>query len=117
MAVIWCIVVGVLTACGVFLMLKRHILHFLFGMMLVSNAINLTIFVAGRLTRGKPPIIAADALLPVAGFANPLPQALILTAIVIGFGLLIFTLLLAARAILTLGSADIDSPHEKDSAS
>ncbi|WP_067519262.1 Na+/H+ antiporter subunit C [Endozoicomonas ascidiicola] len=108
MEFLWCLVVGLMTACGVFLMLERHIVRFLFGMILVSNAINLAIFVAGRLTRGNPPLIASDALLPAAGYANPLPQALILTAIVIGFGLLLFTLLLAYRAIKGLGTADMD---------
>ncbi|MBO9482038.1 MULTISPECIES: Na+/H+ antiporter subunit C [Gammaproteobacteria] len=108
MEFLWCLVVGLMTACGVFLMLERHIVRFLFGMILVSNAINLAIFVAGRLTRGNPPLIASDALLPAAGYANPLPQALILTAIVIGFGLLLFTLLLAYRAIKEFGTADMD---------
>ena len=73
MEFLWCLVVGVMTACGVFLMLERHIVRFLFGMILVSSAINLAIFVAGRLTRGNPPLIASDALLPAAGYANPVP--------------------------------------------
>ena len=103
-----------MTACGVFLMLERHIVRFLFGMILVSSAINLAIFVAGRLTRGNPPLIASDALLPAAGYANPVPQALILTAIVIGFGLLLFTLLLAYRAIKELGTADMDKMHNTE---
>ena len=114
MEFLWCLVVGVMTACGVFLMLERHIVRFLFGMILVSSAINLAIFVAGRLTRGNPPLIASDALLPAAGYANPVPQALILTAIVIGFGLLLFTLLLAYRAIKELGTADMDKMHNTE---
>lgn len=108
MELLWCIVIGLIIACGVFLMLERHIIRFLFGMMLVSTAINLAIFVSGRLTRGQPPLIASDAMLPAAGYANPLPQALILTAIVIGFGLMLFTLLLAYRAVKELGTADTD---------
>ena len=114
MEFLWCLVVGVMTACGVFLMLERHIVRFLFGMILVSSAINLAIFVAGRLTRGNPPLFASDALLPAAGYANPVPQALILTAIVIGFGLLLFTLLLAYRAIKELGTADMDKMHNTE---
>ena len=114
MELLWCIVVGLMTACGIFLMLERHIIRFLFGMMLVSNAINLAIFVAGRLTRGTPPLIASDQLLPEIGYANPLPQALILTAIVIGFGLLLFTLILAYRAIKELGTGDMDKMLESE---
>ncbi|CAA0091985.1 Na(+)/H(+) antiporter subunit C [BD1-7 clade bacterium] len=108
MELLWCLVVGIMTACGVYLMMERHILRFLFGMMLVSNAINFAIFISGRLTRGNPPLIASGDVVPAAGYANPLPQALILTAIVIGFGLLLFALILAYRAIKDLGTGDMD---------
>lgn len=109
MELLWCIVVAVLMSIGIYLMLERHIIRFLFGMLIVSNTINLAIFVAGRLTLGMPPLIRPDALLPAAGTANSLPQALILTAIVIGFGLLLFTLLLAYRAIQSYSTANMDA--------
>ncbi len=114
MELLWCAVVGVMVACGVYLMMERHVLRFLFGMMLVSNAINFAIFIAGGLTRGNPPLIQLGESVPATGFANPLPQALILTAIVIGFGLLLFALVLAYRAIKDLGTADMDKMQEKN---
>ena len=93
-------------------MLERHFIRFLFGMMMVSNAINLAIFISGRLTLGMPPLIDAAEIIPASGSANPLPQALILTAIVIGFGLLLFTLILAYRANRTFDTADLDHIFE-----
>ncbi|SBS33387.1 Na(+)/H(+) antiporter subunit C [Marinomonas aquimarina] len=108
MEVLWSLVVGVLVAAGIYLLLERHVLRVLFGLILLSSALNLAIFTAGRLTPGLLPLIGADATLPPDGAANPLPQALILTAIVIGFGLLIFALLLFYRAYYQTGSADVD---------
>lgn len=112
---LWAIMVGVLLTGGIFLMLERHILRFLFGLMLVSNAINLAILTAGRLTVGAPVLIAQGQLAPAAGFANPIPQALILTAIVIGFGLLIFFMVLAYRLYRERSSTDMDDMQSSDS--
>jgi multicomponent Na+:H+ antiporter subunit C len=95
---------GLLTAVAVWLMLTGNLLRFLFGLILVSNAVNLAIFAAGRLTWAEPPLAGADALAPVAGAANALPQALILTAIVIGFGLFAFALALTVRAYAVFGA-------------
>lgn len=117
MELLWCVVIAVLVSTGVYLMLERHLIRFLFGMLIVSNAINLAIFVAGRLTLGMPPLIKAEELLPAIGTANPLPQALILTAIVIGFGLLLFTLLLSYRAIKAFSTADMDAIQENEKTS
>jgi multicomponent Na+:H+ antiporter subunit C len=102
------ILVGVLTAAAVYLMLSRSLLRFLFGMILISNAANLAIFDAGRLTVGEPPLIPEGADAPVEAVANALPQALVLTAIVIGFGLFAFALVLAFRAYSDLGTLDTD---------
>ena len=90
--------VGVLVAASVYLMLDRNILRFLFGLALLSNAVNLMIFASGRLTPGAPPLIDAGEYAPTGVVANALPQALVLTAIVIGFGLFAFSLVLAMRA-------------------
>ncbi|GAM68006.1 Na(+) H(+) antiporter subunit C [Vibrio sp. JCM 19236] len=108
MEVLWSLVVGVFVAIGIYLMLERHVLRMLYGLILISSAINLAIFTAGRLTPGNPPLIELGSSLPAEGAANPLPQALILTAIVIGFGLLIFALMLLYRANVETGSADVD---------
>ncbi len=102
------ILVGVLVAAAVYLMLARNLLRFLFGLILISNAANLTIFASGRLTLGAPPLIAEGADGPAGLVANALPQALVLTAIVIGFGLFAFALVLAYRAYETLGTLDTD---------
>jgi len=98
------ITIGVLVACAVYLMLARNVLRFIFGLVLISNAANMLIFVGGRLTEGAPPLIPEGALRPEGVVANALPQALVLTAIVIGFGLFAFALVLMFRAYTTLGT-------------
>ena len=98
------ITVGLLVSAAVYLMLARNILRFIFGLILISNAANLTIFTAGRLTEGKPPLVPEGAMAPVGDVANALPQALVLTAIVIGFGLFAFALVLMFRAYTSLGT-------------
>lgn len=99
------ITVGVLIAGAVYLMLSRNVLRFIFGLVLISNAANLIIFTSGRLTEGAPPFIPLGADAPEIA-ANALPQALVLTAIVIGFGLFAFALILVFRAYTSLGTLD-----------
>lgn len=101
--------VGILVAASVYLMLGRDLVKFLFGLILLSNAANLTIFAAGRLTPSEPPLIAAGLAVPAGEVANALPQALILTAIVISFGLLAFALVLVYRGYQALGTVDTDA--------
>ena len=101
--------VGVLVAAAVYLMLARNLLRFIFGILLISNAANLAIFVSGRLTQAAPPLIPPGADAPLGGVANALPQALVLTAIVIGFGLFAFALVLTFRAHAALGTLDTDA--------
>lgn len=98
------ITIGILVATSVYLMLARNVLRFIFGLVLISNAANLIIFTAGRLTEAAPPLIPLGAETPVGDVANALPQALVLTAIVIGFGLFAFALILVFRAYATLGT-------------
>ena len=102
------LLIGVLVAASVWLMLSRNVVRFLFGLVLISNAANLVIFTGGRLTLGAPPLIDEGADAPPALVANALPQALVLTAIVIGFGLLAFALALVFRAYTALGTVDSD---------
>ena len=106
------LVVGALFACGIYLMLRRNLLRFVFGLILISNGANLLIFTAGRLTRGSPPLVQGGADLPAGAVANALPQALVLTAIVIGFGLVSFALVLLMRAYQALGTLDTDEMAE-----
>lgn len=100
---------GFLVAVSVYLMLSRSLVRYLFGLIIISNAANLVIFVSGRLTQGKPALVAPDMLRPDGAVANALPQALVLTAIVIGFGLLSFAFVLAYRAWEELGTVDTDA--------
>ncbi|KJS45417.1 MAG: hypothetical protein VR70_00640 [Rhodospirillaceae bacterium BRH_c57] len=100
------VLIGVLVACSIYLMLSRNLVRVVLGLSLLSNAVNLIIFTSGRLTRAIPPLVAEGGTLPPEGYANPLPQALVLTAIVIGFGLLAFALVLTYRAYQELGTVD-----------
>ena len=99
------VLIGILVGCGAYLMMSSNLIRFIFGLVLISNAANLAIFAAGRLTYGAPPLVA-EGEKTVENAANALPQALILTAIVIGFGLMAFTLSLILRAYATFGTAD-----------
>ncbi len=102
------ILIGILVAGSVYLMLARSLMRFLFGLILLSNAANLAIFVSGRMTSGAPPLVPDGLDAPVGVVANALPQALVLTAIVIGFGLFAFALILAVRAYRSLGTLNTD---------
>ncbi len=99
---------GVLYAAGIYLMLRRRLAQLIIGIGLLSNGTNLLIFTAGGLTRGRPPVIPDGAETLVPPYADPVPQALVLTAIVIGFGLLAFSLVLAHRVHETVGTDDVD---------
>jgi multicomponent Na+:H+ antiporter subunit C len=109
------VLVGALVAASVYLMLSRHLVRFLFGLVLASNAANLLLFAAGRVVWGRPPLVPEGADAPLGLVANPLPQALILTAIVIGFGLLAFALVLSVRGAAALGTADVDAMRAAES--
>ena len=101
-------VVSVFFAVAIYLMLSKHIIRILLGVSIFGNAVNLSIFTAGRLMREVPPIIPEALQTPDSAIANPLPQALVLTAIVISFSLFAFLLVLAFRAYQELGTDDTD---------
>lgn len=102
------LVVGVIVGGGLYLILQRNLLRFVFGFILLSGGVNLLIFTVARVTRGAPPLVPPDASVPTSEVANALPQALILTAIVIGFGLTVFALVLLLRAYERLGTVSSD---------
>ncbi|PWK75770.1 Na+/H+ antiporter subunit C [Aminobacter sp. AP02] len=108
MEAVLAILVGLFFAGGIYLMLSRHIIRILLGVVLFGNAVNLLIFTNGRVMRGVPPIIAEGLDVPAGAVANPLPQALILTAIVISFSFFAFLLVLAYRAYQQIGTDDTD---------
>jgi multicomponent Na+:H+ antiporter subunit C len=99
---------GVLYAAGLYLMLRRRLAQLIIGIGLLSNGTNLLIFTAGGITRSRPPVVPDGAQVLVEPYADPVPQALVLTAIVIGFGLLAFSLVLAHRVHDTVGTDDVD---------
>lgn len=103
------VIVGIFFTGAVYLLLSRSLIRMLLGLTLLGNAVNLLIFVAGRLTRAVPPIVPDGAKEALAGGANPLPQALILTAIVIGFAMFTFLLVLAYRAYASIDADDTDN--------
>src|SRR5690606_8605061 len=92
---------GILAGSGVWLILRPRTFQVIMGLTLVSYAVNLFIFGMGRLTEGRPPIIDAAVAPDPAAMADPLPQALVLTAIVIGFATtaLFLVVLLASRGL------------------
>jgi len=108
MEVLLALAAGVLYAAGIYLMLRRRLVQLIIGLGLLSNGTNLLIFTAGGLTRAYPPVVPEGATALAKPYADPVPQALVLTAIVIGFGLLAFSLVLAHRVHETIGSDDVD---------
>lgn len=101
--------VGTAFAGGVYLLLQRSLGQIIIGLALLSNATNLLIFVAGGVRRAPPPIVPSPGEVLPANAADPLPQALILTAIVIGFGVLAFFIALAVRMYQV---SDTDDPDQ-----
>jgi multicomponent Na+:H+ antiporter subunit C len=98
------LMLGIQFASGLYLMMQRNLMRFVFGLLVLSGSVNMLIFTAGRLDRGAPPIIPAGLEAPAGDVSNALPQAVVLTAIVIGFGLIAFTLVLLLRVYERLGT-------------
>jgi multicomponent K+:H+ antiporter subunit C len=96
--------IGLLTACGIYLMLRGRTFPVVLGLTLLSYAVNLFIVAMGRLWVGLPPVVADGA----PGYADPLPQALVLTAIVIGFATVGFVIELALAARVATGTDHVD---------
>jgi multisubunit Na+/H+ antiporter MnhC subunit len=109
--------IGVVVAAAAYLLLARDLPRVLLGFVLLGMAANLSIFAAGRIGTMAPPLVEYGASALAAGAANPLPQALVLTAIVIGFGLAAFALVLVMRAHAEFGSTraeDMDAAEAPD---
>lgn len=96
--------IGVLVAGGIYLSLRARTFQVVLGLTLFSYAVNLLLFASGRLTINRPPILSKG----VTDYADPLPQALVLTAIVITFGMTAFAVVLALRSFLETGSDQVD---------
>ncbi|SUB02309.1 Multiple resistance and pH homeostasis protein C [Pannonibacter phragmitetus] len=111
MSLIYAFAISAQMGAGIYLLLSRHVMRILFGVVLLSAAVNLLIFVAGGLQFTAPPIIPKGDETLGAESANPLPQALILTAIVIGFALVSFAAALVLKAYSALGSVFTDEQN------
>lgn len=103
------ILIGVFFAAAIYMILSRSLIRMLLGVAILGNAVNLLIFTVGRVTREVPPIVPEGQYKPLVDIANPLPQALILTAIVIGFSLFAFLLVLTYRAYQELNADNTDT--------
>ena len=114
MEVVMALVIGFLYAAALYMMLRRSIVKLVIGLVLLSNAANLLIFTVAGLVRGSPPLIYPGDLVPPGVSADPLAQALILTAIVIGFGVLAFAVVLIHRAYEVVGADDMDQMKDTD---
>ncbi len=107
--------ITMLVAGGIYLALRGRTFQVVLGLTLLSYAVNLFLFAIGRLVVDRPPLYAKG----VAQHADPLPQALVLTAIVITFGMTAMTVILSLRSFLETGSDQVDgrvAPGEEDAA-
>lgn len=102
--------VGLLTAAGVYLLLRRRTFSVILGLALLSYAINAFLFAMGRLAVNLPPVISRAAT----AYTDPLPQALVLTAIVIAFGMTALAVVLALRSYLETGEDSVDTAGTED---
>ena len=96
--------IGLLTMAGIYLVLRLQSFPVIVGLAFLSYAVNVFLFAMGRLTVNRPPILGTDA----PGYTDPLPQALVLTAIVISFGMTALIVVLALRGFLETGSDRVD---------
>jgi len=108
MEIIITVLIGVLYTAGVYLLLRRSLVKLVLGIIFLSNATNLLIFTTAGLTEGKPAFVREEGIKAAQETADPLPQALVLTAIVIGFGIIAFTLVLKYKYYKKTGTYDMD---------
>lgn len=111
MILILMITISLVVAVGVLLVLSRDIFRLIVGLAVLGSATNLIVFMAARPSSLIPPVIEAGAKQLPTAVANPLPQALVLTAIVIGFALLCFALVLGASLARSSDHDDVDRMH------
>lgn len=106
--------IGILYAAGIFLILQRSLVRLILGLILLGNGANMLIFLLGRITKGNPPLIPGDSSTIMNVYADPIPQALILTAIVISFGLQAFAIILVKRAYRVVKTDDLDQMNTQE---
>jgi len=111
MEILYAACVGLLVSCGVFLILRSRTFPVVLGLTMFSYAVNLFLFSSGRLTLNKAAVLGYSS-----EYADPLPQAFVLTAIVIGFAMTAFVVILAIRGRADLGTDHVDGqlPDKKN---
>jgi multicomponent Na+:H+ antiporter subunit C len=114
MEIILPIVVGLLYTIGIYMMLQRSFVKLIIGLVMIGHASNLFLFVISRITRGQTPLVAVGELQPSVPFADPFPQALVLTAVVIGFGIQAFAIVLIKRTFQNVETDDLDDLDSTD---
>jgi multicomponent Na+:H+ antiporter subunit C len=102
------ITVALLFGIGLYLIMRRSLMRLILGLVLLTHGVNLMLFASGGVGDRKAPLLSADAIEEIGRHADPLPQALVLTAIVISFGVLAFTVILVLRTTDVLRSDDVD---------
>ena len=114
MEIVVSLAIGVLFGSGTWLVLRPRSFQVVTGLMLMSYAVNLFIFSMGRLAIARPPLVPATGAVDPSAFADPLPQALVLTAIVINFATtaLLLVVLLASRGLSGTDHVDGQEPRE-----
>lgn len=113
METVFSLVVFIMMSVSVYLILSRNILRVIIGFLVFSNGVNLVIFLSGRLASTVAPVVPEGELV-LNNSANPLPQALLLTAIVISFALAAFATVLFDAAQRKLGTLDSDAMREAE---
>ncbi len=108
MEILLIIIIGLLYASGIYMMLRRSLVKLIIGLILIGHGVNMLIFLVGGIVNGKPPIIGESVKTLMDIYADPIPQALILTAIVISFGLQSFAIVLIKRTYKVVKTDDLD---------
>lgn len=103
MEILVALMIAVMTSCGVYLILRLRTFPVVLGLTMLSYAVNIFLFAMGRLRADAPAVIGAAQ-----SYTDPLPQALVLTAIVIGFAMTAFLMALALRAWGEFGTDHVD---------
>jgi multicomponent Na+:H+ antiporter subunit C len=114
MEILLAVLVGVLYAAGVYMLLRRSIVKFIIGIIFMSNATNLLVFLSAGLVQGSPAFVN-ETTVDTSHMADPTPQALVLTAIVIGLGMVVFILALKYKYFEIAGTDDLDQLKQTDS--
>jgi multicomponent Na+:H+ antiporter subunit C len=114
MEILLIIIIGLLHAGGLYMLLRRSMFKMIIGLIFLGNGANLLIFLLGRLVKGHPPVMEDGVKVFTDIYADPVPQALVLTAIVIGFGLQSFAIILVKKVYKVLQTDDLDELNSTD---